>query len=366
MTSAARPRYRDAAQMRYLRMPGAVGVVLAAISIPLILLFPQIRLVVVLVALCLYPLLDLPRTLARSSWWLGALLSAVGWCILFLTLTGVAESVQRIGEDAMVLLFPFMLYPAALVLAGVVRLESRWRGRPRESQPRVGTMVLAGALALGILVPLTLGLIPVLTEKITGNTPANTEYSADGNVVSAAADTVTVRVSARAPEAFHFGADTRFDFRGPGSALVRQRERAGPEWLKEGQRVGLDYVYRGGIAQASAVNIWLDRKGCADNETWKTAAESPRSASGPSLDGTIWEGGGDSFEFQAAHRLANTNAFNQRSDGQWRQNGAAVLLEVNDCYALYEGRIEGDAITGEYSNVEGGRESWTVRRKMAR
>ena len=38
-----------------------------------------------------------------------------------------------------------------------------------------------------------------------------------------------------------------------------------------------------------------------------------------------------------------------------------MRIEVNDCYAEYEGRIEGDAIKGEFRNEAGAREEWTAR-----
>jgi hypothetical protein len=39
-----------------------------------------------------------------------------------------------------------------------------------------------------------------------------------------------------------------------------------------------------------------------------------------------------------------------------------VLIEVNDCYAEYEGRIAGDEMKGEFSNEMGARDTWIARR----
>jgi hypothetical protein len=41
-----------------------------------------------------------------------------------------------------------------------------------------------------------------------------------------------------------------------------------------------------------------------------------------------------------------------------------VIIEVNDCYAEYEGRIDGDEIRGQFSNEVGMRASWTARRQQ--
>jgi hypothetical protein len=48
--------------------------------------------------------------------------------------------------------------------------------------------------------------------------------------------------------------------------------------------------------------------------------------------------------------------------GHWRRNGAVVLIEINDCYAKYEGSIAGSEIKGEYSNEPGARTPWTAHR----
>ena len=64
----------------------------------------------------------------------------------------------------------------------------------------------------------------------------------------------------------------------------------------------------------------------------------------------------------AYQRLGDGGA--RYTDGLWRQNGSAVLIELNDCYAVYEGRIEGDEIKGDFSNEVGARASWIARRKQ--
>ena len=361
--------------LSFWRLPGGTGLAIAVVTVPLILLLPDIRLLVVLAALCLYPVLDVPRILARPSWWRGAAISAIVWFVAFAVLTGIADSVRRLGEDAMILLLPFMMYPIGLVLSGIVRLEGRLRGRPRESGPRIATIVIGVACGLMVIVPAALNMIPVVIEKTTGNTPPNVVYSGDGEVLASDAEHVSVRVAGK-PESFRVTSETKFDFRGPGPRQVSGA--AGPEWLKAGQRVGLEYVYRGGEAQARAVNIWIERKGCAGDAKWTAAAQAPASSASsfPSLAGTTWEGWIGSrdekgrrdettFEFLADSRLAYQGAGGTRNtDGLWRQNGAAVLIEVNDCYAEYEGQIAGDEIKGQFSNEMGVRANWTARKKQ--
>src|SRR5262249_28245467 len=148
---------------------GAAGVALALVSVPLMLLLRgEGAMLVALVALLLYPLLDVPRLLGRPSWWIGAIVSVVVWIVLFIGLTETAESIHRMGDNAMVFLLPFMLYPLALAISGAVRLEGWLRGRPRETGPRRATIAVGGTYAVLVIGSLALALIPAVIEKITG------------------------------------------------------------------------------------------------------------------------------------------------------------------------------------------------------
>lgn len=363
----------------FLRRPGAAGVAIAVVSVPLILLMPGPGIIIALVALCLYPVLDVPRILSRPSWWRAAMISAFVWIVLFTALVGIVDTVRPLREDAMVFLLPFMMYPIALAISGVVRLEGRLRGRPRESGPRIAAILAAVGCGLLVVVPLTLNTIPFLTEKITGNSPPNFVYSSEGEVLSATSEHVTVRLNTAATESLRIGPETKFDFQGPGSPMVTGPP-AGPAWFKAGQRVGLHYVYRNHEAQAEIVTIWIDRKGCAGDARWTAANQTPAPSSQtiPSLIGTTWEswvGSRDApspheittLEFVDETRLAYQSlgtAGSRHTDGRWRQDGAVVLIELNDCYAFYEGRIEGDEIKGQFSNEIGAQASWTARRKQ--
>jgi hypothetical protein len=356
------------------RMPGLAGIAIALVTIPLVILWPDYALLTATIALCLYPLLDVPPILARPSWWRGAAVSAFVWLLVFATLTGVVEAVRHPREDAMIFLLPFMMYPLVLAISGVVRLAGRASGRTFEAAPRIAAIVGAIACVSLVAVPVGLSVIPVLVGKITGNSPANSVTSEDGDVVSAGPGEFSVRLASGSTKSFRLGPETRFDFRGPGSALLKGPP-AGPSWLKAGQRVGLEWVTRGYVDRAERVNIWIERKGCRGDATWETALRTD--TSGPtdiaSLAGSTWasrrasqsEAGGNestTFEFLAGSHLTYQNAGGTKyTDGAWKQEGPAVRIEVNDCYAEYEGRIEGDVIKGEFWNEVGAREGWTAR-----
>jgi len=71
------------------------------------------------------------------------------------------------------------------------------------------------------------------------------------------------------------------------------------------------------------------------------------------------------FEFVDETRLAYQRlGYSRYIDGLWRQNAGVLLIEINDCYAVYEGRIEGDEIEDDFANEMGARASWTARRKQ--
>jgi hypothetical protein len=62
---------------------------------------------------------------ARRFWW-SALGSAALWLALFVAINATCEAwLGRVGDDAMVFLLPFMLYPAALGAAMLAHLLRR-------------------------------------------------------------------------------------------------------------------------------------------------------------------------------------------------------------------------------------------------
>jgi hypothetical protein len=73
----------------------------------------------------------------RPRWWLNAILSIVVGVVLVAALTGTGEAVSRqhYGDDAMVMLFPIMVYPWALAASLVVRLVVQARRRAASGLP---------------------------------------------------------------------------------------------------------------------------------------------------------------------------------------------------------------------------------------
>lgn len=240
----------------FLRKPGAVGVVIAAVCVPLVLaLRDGTGVFVAFTGLCLYPMLDAPRLLLRPSWWLGAVVSVVVWIIVFVLLLATVDHVEPLREGAMIFMVPMMTYPVGLLISGLVRAERRLRGLPHESGQRVAAVLVTLVCGGFVVVPAMLNTVPMLTERITGNTPGNTIYTEDAEVVSATSGQVTARLSTRT-EDFGLSPETKFGFLGPGWQM--QTTPAGPAWLKAGQRVGLEYVYREHKAHATRVSIWVE------------------------------------------------------------------------------------------------------------
>lgn len=57
--------------------------------------------------------------------WLGLFLSIVAWFVLFVAISQTVDSWSRMREDGMVFLLAFMVFPVALVAAGLARLIRR-------------------------------------------------------------------------------------------------------------------------------------------------------------------------------------------------------------------------------------------------
>jgi hypothetical protein len=350
----------------------ALGFAITFLSLPLMLVFPSFSLWIAFLAVSAFALADPLLTVLRASWWLGAVLSIVVGLFLLVVLGAAADSVQPFGAGGMVFLLPVFIHPAALGVAGLTRL-----GASRGLWSR--TTGFAVALALGGAGLLLMGLLPflgVLVERVTGNTPANTTYSGnDGEVVSSTPHAVSVRLSGRI-ESYGLAPQTTFEFRGPGWKM--QTEPCGPAWLKPGQRVQVDYVRRGGAFQATLVTVWVERQGCpTDWGSPKSDAALAPAGGASGLEGMAWEGRltqpdtgqqwpSERWEFLEGGAFAYTsNAGSRHADGRWRQHGRAVSIEKDNCYAQYEGVIDGDTANGSFHNVDGLDMTWTARRLPA-
>ena len=82
--------------------------------------------------------------------------------------------------------------------------------------------------------------------------------------------------------------------------------------------------------------------------------------------GTMWRGetspGGIFIvRFEHGGVLCYTSPNGTWRNGTWKQDGAAIYLEMNKRYAEYRGVLRGDRIVGEASNQPGARWTWTVK-----
>ncbi len=259
----------------WLRRPGTLGLTIGVLAVPLILASGAAGVLVALTALSAYPLLVVPMTLARPSWWRAALVSTLVWVVVFSVVVGTADSVRHLGDDSMIFLLPFTMYPLALLIAGLVRIERKVRGRPLESGPRIAAAIGGVACAALVGVPLALNLLPFAVERITGNSPPNTVSTAEAEVIGATTGTFTARLG-RSAASFRVTPETRFGFLGSGRRPADLP--AGPAWLKAGQRVSLEYAYRGGEAEARYVGILIEDSGCTGDPMGGTVRSSSSSA----------------------------------------------------------------------------------------
>jgi hypothetical protein len=117
-----------------LRTSLGLGLATAGVSLALMYALQPAAALIAFVAVTAYPLADAALNTWRRSWWLGAALSVAVWLPVFGLLTEVADGLNHLRESMMVFLLPFMLYPAALALSGLVRLALRW-GHPPGAPP---------------------------------------------------------------------------------------------------------------------------------------------------------------------------------------------------------------------------------------
>ena len=102
-----------------------LGAATAVASLALMYTLRPVAWLVALVALCGFAVADPALNLWRRSWWLGAVLSIGVWLILLTALASVADNLNQMRESTMVYLLPFMIYPGALALSGILRFV-RW------------------------------------------------------------------------------------------------------------------------------------------------------------------------------------------------------------------------------------------------
>ena len=74
----------------------------------------------------------------RPGWWLNAILSLVVFLLLLGLLTGLGEAASRqhFGDDAMIMVVPVLIYPAALAVSLALHLSAAARRRRAEATSR--------------------------------------------------------------------------------------------------------------------------------------------------------------------------------------------------------------------------------------
>jgi len=371
--SQERPAPRAPGWTARLRSQLGLGVATVAVTVPFqLLLGGDKALFLAFAVLCVYPILAAPLTVAPRSWTLAAAVSFFVWLAVFTVLVQTADALKPMRESAMVFLLPSLLFPPALLVSGLVRWSRR--GRDRQPGVRIAGLWIAGLYGLALGVPWAMDARSAMIARRTGNTPANTVMAGSTHEVARAdAQQLDLRTekSAREPASYRITPETRYGFMGSGPHPGD--DQAGPAWLKQGQKVSVDYVFRDHVAQARRVTIWVDRTGCAGDAKWTAM---PPAAESSILVGSTWEGWrgtpqaepvGDQpmvVELLPGGRIAYTAGGDgvRRTEGGWRKKGPAVLIQLNDCFAEYEGRLEGDRLTGEFSNERGFRQPWTARR----
>lgn len=200
-----------------------------------------------------------PSGPSASGIFSGCALAGLLHLLVSLVIIVIGGAVSREGSWAV---FGFWLFLGLLqwiYLYPAIRF-SRSRGWPGV----VLGIWIAGGVTLALnLLQVGASLIPTALEKLSGNTPAHTEYSGSpSRVVSAQADRIVIRPGLEEPsgpgetETYVVAAETKFDFRGPG---WRQQSRpAGIDWLKPGRQVSIDWVLRDRRKQATLVTIWVE------------------------------------------------------------------------------------------------------------
>jgi hypothetical protein len=120
------------------------GLGVGMLAVGSMLAFPthDATLLTALVCVMAYSVLAPALALLGRSFWLAGSLALVSWFVMLVGLMAMSEAVSKrpLGEDAMVLLLPFMTFPTLLGVAGLVRLffwlQDRARARAEQAAGR--------------------------------------------------------------------------------------------------------------------------------------------------------------------------------------------------------------------------------------
>ena len=112
-----------------LRTSMGLGLAIAIVSVPLILLTRQASILVGLAGLTMFSIVDPLLNTRRTSWWPGAILSAGTWLALLVVLAATANAIEPMREGGIVFMLPMMIFAGATVLSGIARLWLWTAGR---------------------------------------------------------------------------------------------------------------------------------------------------------------------------------------------------------------------------------------------
>ena len=107
-----------------LMYPAAHAIVLFLLALITVRAFMREPTVPVFGAVMIYAIASPILIALRPGWWLNAITSVIGMVLMFTALPMAIEAIagRSLGESSMILLFPMMFYPVALVLSGIARL----------------------------------------------------------------------------------------------------------------------------------------------------------------------------------------------------------------------------------------------------
>jgi hypothetical protein len=93
---------------------------------------PSWALLFVFGAVCGYSVVAALTIATCSRWWLNAMLSVVGWLMVFGVTVTAAETLRKrsMGEDGMILLLPMTVFPILLAVSGIFHWTRTRRRNP--------------------------------------------------------------------------------------------------------------------------------------------------------------------------------------------------------------------------------------------
>jgi len=98
------------------------GVLTAAVSVPMMIAWPQAAPNIGPMALTIFSIVDPLPMAARASWWRNAFISGTVWFVLFIVIAAATDIVSDQPDVQIGFILPLMAYPAAMALSSVIRL----------------------------------------------------------------------------------------------------------------------------------------------------------------------------------------------------------------------------------------------------